>query len=206
MRIRLENICVTFRRNNTDVNVLDGFSLEVLPGEFVALAGRSGSGKSTAIAVGYGLLTPCSGEVTWGDTPFAALTKKKRQEIRRSSIGYASQDALVFEDLCVLSNVVVGGGSEERAEALLDRLDLAHLCNMRAGKLSGGERQRVTVARALAKSPSLILMDEPTSSLDAKAASHVVALLREAADEGAAVLVATHDDLIKEAASRVVSL
>ncbi len=97
-------------------------------------------------------------------------------------------------------------GQSAAGERLLERLGLGEFEKMRGGKISGGERQRVAVARALAKDPSLVLMDEPTSSLDSHAAEFVIALLREAAERGAAVLVATHDVLVKEAADRVIEL
>lgn len=206
MTLELEGIDVAFERAGARVQILDEFSLAVDAGEFVALAGRSGSGKSTAVSVAYGRRVPDLGTVRWGDLELDGSEEKVIQRIRRESIGYASQDALVFDDLTVRANVRVGGGSAERCSELLERLGLGEFEKMRGGKISGGERQRVAVARALAKDPSLVLMDEPTSSLDSHAAELVIALLREAAERGAAVLVATHDVLVKEAADRVIEL
>lgn len=204
--LSLEGIDVAFRRAGAPIQILDSFSIDVADGEFVVLAGRSGSGKSTAIAVGYGRRTPDAGEVRWGDTVLAGHGEKELQRIRRESIGYAAQDSLVFDDLTVAANIGVGGGSKERCAELLEGVGLADFEKMRAGRISGGERQRVAVARALAKDPALVLMDEPTSSLDKIAAGLVVDQLRAAADRGAAVLVATHDPLVKDAADRVIEL
>lgn len=190
--------------------MLSSFSLTVPDGHVVALAGRSGSGKSTVISVAYGRLHPDEGAVRWGDTDLAELRERDRQKIRREGIGFAGQDSLIFEDLSTKGNILTGArGSEsgsEAAEALIEDLGLVDMQRTCAGLLSGGERQRVAVARALLKQPELVLMDEPTSSLDADAAERVIRVLREAADRGAAVLVATHDDLVREAADSVVWL
>lgn len=206
MIVSLDNIDVTFRRAGADIRILNSFSLEVDDGEIVALAGRSGSGKSTAIAVAYGQRKPDRGVARWGDVELAETGEKELQKIRKESIGFAAQDALVFDDLSVSANVRVGGGTGERCSELLESLGLADFRAMKAGRISGGERQRVAVARALAKDPSLVLMDEPTASLDAAAAALVTEQLRHAAGRGAAVLVATHDVVLKDAADRVIEL
>lgn len=206
MQLSLTGIDVAFRRGRERVQILDEFSLEVAEGEFAVLAGRSGSGKSTAVNVAYGRRIPDLGEVFWGDLDIAEKSDKELQRIRRDRIGFASQDALVFDDLTVRANVRVGGGAKDRCSTLLDALGLAEFGSMTGARISGGERQRVAVARALAKDPSLVLMDEPTSSLDQDAAGRVVDLLRAAAERGAAVLVATHDSLVKDAADRVIEL
>lgn len=206
MFLSLHGIDVAFTRAGMPIQILSDFSLEVADGEFVALAGRSGSGKSTAIAVAYGRRSPDAGAVRWGEVEIGDRSEKERQIIRRSSIGYAAQDSLVFDDLTVTANVLVGGGSAERCEELLEGVGLADFGGMRGGRISGGERQRAAVARALAKDPTLVLMDEPTSSLDSDAAARVIAQLRAAAERGASVLVATHDVLVKDAADRVIEL
>lgn len=206
MRLALEAIDVAFARGGARIQILDEFFLTVDDGEVVALAGRSGSGKSTAVAVAYGRRVPDLGAVHWGETEIGDKSEKELQIIRRDSIGFASQDALVFDDLSVTENVRVGGGGANRCADLLEGVGLAEFGKMTGRRISGGERQRVAVARALAKDPLLVLMDEPTSSLDREAAGLVIAQVREAADRGAAVLVATHDGLVKDAADRVVEL
>lgn len=206
MILSLDGIDVTFSRAGSPIHILDDFSLHVADGELVALAGRSGSGKSTAITVAFGRRIPDVGTVHWGDLDIAGKSEKELQKIRKEKIGFASQDALVFDDLSVIANVKVGGGTSERCLELLDGVGLSDFENMRGGRISGGERQRVGVARALAKDPSMVLMDEPTSSLDKAASALVIAQLRAAADQGAAVLVATHDDMVKDEADRVIQL
>lgn len=206
MEISLDNISLSYGSASSSTRVLENFFLDVHPGQFVALAGRSGSGKSSAIGIAFGYITPDSGRVLWGDEDISTLKEKDRQKIRRTSIGYANQDALVFEDQSVRANVLTGGGTLQAAEKYIELLGLNDLSSKKAGKLSGGERQRVTVARALAKEPDVVLMDEPTSSLDSEAAQRVTQALRQAAERGAAVLIATHDDIVRGAANSVVWL
>ena len=132
----------------------------------------------------------------WGDQELAGLSEKQRQQVRRECFGYAGQDALVLEEETLETNVRLAGAPQDAACRYLDELGLGKLTGTRARTLSGGERQRVTVARALAKQPVVALLDEPTASLDTEAAHLVRDMLRASAEQGVAVVVASHDEVI----------
>ncbi|RRD04194.1 ATP-binding cassette domain-containing protein [Arachnia propionica] len=192
--------------NGVERTIFHDLDVTVTPGDLLALAGRSGSGKTSLLRVLYGMQEPSAGTVWWGEQTLAALREKQRQQLRRECFGYASQDALVLEEETLETNVRLGGASREAARRYLDELGLGKLTRTRARTLSGGERQRVAVARALAKQPVVALLDEPTASLDAEAAHLVRDMLRTSAEQGVAVVVASHDEVILEAADQVVQL
>ncbi|MDO5067526.1 MAG: ATP-binding cassette domain-containing protein [Propionibacteriaceae bacterium] len=186
--------------------VLSEVSEQVHRGEFLALAGRSGSGKTSLLRVLHGMQEPSAGTVWWGGQALADLSEKQRQQVRRECFGYASQDSLVLEEETLETNIRLAGASREDARKYLHDLGLGDLISLRARTLSGGERQRVAVARALAKQPVVALLDEPTASLDAEAAHRVRDMLRASAEQGVAVVVASHDEVILNAADKVVQL
>lgn len=186
--------------------VLSGVSATVRAGEVMALAGRSGSGKTSLLRVLYGMQEPSSGTVWWGEHELARISEKQRQVLRRECFGYASQDALVLEEETLETNVRLAGAAPDTARRYLDELGLGELAATLARTLSGGERQRVAVVRALAKQPMVALLDEPTASLDASAANQVRDMLRASAEQGVAVLVASHDEVILDVADQVVQL
>lgn len=186
-------------------------SLSVRGGECVALVGPSGSGKSTLIACVAGLRMATAGQVLVEGLSLAEMTASERSSMRRSRMGMVFQDADLLDELDVQSNValrlVFDGVRRPRAlraaEDLLRQLGLGDLSRAAVGSLSGGEAQRVAVARALIGSPSVVVADEPTASLDAANAEAVTALLIEAARAGAAVLLATHDPAVAGMCDRV---
>lgn len=186
--------------------VLSGVTYNARNGKVISLAGRSGSGKTSLLRVLYGMQEPSAGTVWWGDQELAGLSEKQRQQVRRECFGYAGQDALVLEEETLETNVRLAGASQDAARRYLDELGLGKLTGTRARTLSGGERQRVTVARALAKQPVVALLDEPTASLDTEAAHLVRDMLRASAEQGVAVVVASHDEVILNAADEVVQL
>jgi putative ABC transport system ATP-binding protein len=184
-------------------------SLRVGPGEIVALRGRSGSGKSTALHVAMGLRPPTEGRVLWQDADLYSLDDNGRAQIRRDQFGIVLQDGGLLYGLTALENVLTPvlrrrARPEDlgRAEAALDSVGLADRASHTPARLSGGECQRVALARALFTQPAILVVDEPTASLDRASADTVIDLLVKAADNGRAVLVASHDPAVIDAANR----
>lgn len=205
--VRLEGVSKHFGEGETRVNALQAVSLEVFPGQVVALLGPSGSGKTTLLNVIGCILDPSAGKVALdGDVVFNG--KWLRSDLRRlrlDKIGFIFQfhNLLPFLDATDNVAVVLQLAGYERAEALaravqlLDYLEVGHRRAAFPAKLSGGEAQRVAIARALANKPRIILADEPTAALDSKRAGIVMDLLRKLAiEQNAAIIAVTHDDKI----------
>jgi putative ABC transport system ATP-binding protein len=196
--------------------ILKSIDLEIRCGEVVVIRGSSGSGKTTLLAVLGGMLLPTSGEVWIDGVAISRLRDHHRADLRRKKIGYLFQDFALLEKGTVLENVLLplvpngGAGTkgEERARQALDRLGMGGLISVRAEALSGGERQRVALARALIHDPTVILLDEPTAHLDSERAKTIVADLRRLADNGSALLIASHDPRVCDAPgiTRIVEL
>ncbi|HET8945075.1 MAG TPA: ATP-binding cassette domain-containing protein, partial [Dehalococcoidia bacterium] len=175
----------------------------------------SGSGKTTLLTMVGGLLRPTSGSVRIGGIEIGGLDESHLTAVRRGTVGFVFQSFNLWESLSVRENVELalniggknGGRARAEAAALLVSLGLGHRLNFRSRDLSGGEKQRVSIARALANGPRLLLADEPTANLDSKHGHDVMQLLRRIADEGdRAVLVVSHDERIREVADRVLWL
>lgn len=200
------------RHGFAGTDVLHGVSLEVWPGEVVAVTGPSGSGKSTLLHLLGGLDVPQAGEVWWADERADTLDTQIRAQRRAGRVGLVFQHHYLLEDLSVLDNVLIpcrlaGQDHPGRAQELLARVGLQGKEASLPGVLSGGERQRVAVARALAARPAVVLADEPTGSLDRANAETVAALLVSLArEEGAGVLLVTHDDRLAAHADRTLHL
>lgn len=183
-------------------------------GEVVAVMGPSGSGKSTLLHCLGGLLRPDEGAVLVDDTDLSSLQEPKLTVFRRRNIGYVFQWHGLLPDLTATENVAIAAWANgtrkreamHRAQHLLDGLGLGAVSAAHAQNLSGGEAQRVAVARALVNEPAVLLADEPTASLDREAKVVVVDALRSAARSGCAVVLATHDVEVAQAADRVVQV
>jgi ABC-type lipoprotein export system ATPase subunit len=199
----IEAIAVTrrFRDGETEQVAVDAVSLSVGRRALVALAGPSGSGKSTLLGLLGGVLTPTEGDVKIAGESIVAMRDHHRTAHRRAHVGIVLQGLALVPAMSVLENVLLplvprGGARRddvERARALLARLSLSGKERKRAFALSGGERQRAAIARALITRPSALLLDEPTAHLDAENAERVLEVLTELAEEGHAILLATHD-------------
>jgi lipoprotein-releasing system ATP-binding protein len=195
------------------IEVLRGVDLSVAEGEIVALLGPSGSGKSTLLqAVGL-LEGGFAGSIAIAGEEAARLDDDGRTRLRREAIGFVYQFHHLLPDFTALENVVlpqlIRGGADgtERATALLGRLGLAERLDHKPAQLSGGEQQRVAVARALANAPALVLADEPTGNLDEGTADRVLdEFVRLVREEGAAALIATHNERLARRMDRVVRL
>jgi putative ABC transport system ATP-binding protein len=194
------------------VDALVDVSLAIEKGELVVLLGRSGAGKSTLLSLMGGLDRPDSGSIRIGGLDVGALRGGELDRFRQRTIGWAFQTAGLLPLLTALENVwlpltLLGKGekeSAERAGELLRAVGLESRAHHRAYELSGGEQHRVALARALAKSPLLLLADEPTAQLDSETAREITTLIRKATESGTAVLFATHDRAVTEFADRVV--
>lgn len=195
--------------------VLNGISMQVDPGETVALLGPSGSGKSTLLYCLAGILVPTEGRVTFDGRALSEVGDKQRTLIRRRSFGFVLQFGRLMADLTAAENVsfplrLLGtrrGPAEEAARAALETVGLGDKADRRAATLSGGEQQRAAVARALIHEPSVVFADEPTGALDSSNGAVVMdALLAMARVRGASVVLVTHDEAVAAAADRQVRL
>jgi putative ABC transport system ATP-binding protein len=200
-----------FRTGDEEVRALRGVSVRVDPGEFVAVAGPSGSGKSTLLACIAGLDEPAGGTVRIGGERMSNRPESERSQIRARSLGVLLQSGNLLGHLDVAGNVLLAqriarASNRVRPQELLERLGLAARRHALPDQLSGGETARAGLAVALAAGPVAILADEPTGELDSEAEAHVLALLRERTDEGAAVLVVTHSATVMAEADRTVHL
>lgn len=204
-----------FRTGGGVVRALRGVDLRVLPGELVALCGRSGAGKTTLINILLGLDDPTHGDVLLAGKRLTPLGEAQRAHLRRETVGILFQNAHLFPLFTAQENVevmlrlgeVAASERRQRACAALERVGLGPRAHHRGLELSGGEQQRVALARALVHRPRFLTADEPTGNLDTQTAREMAALLRTVAhEEGAGVLVATHDAIIVSAADRVVAI
>ena len=200
--LRLEDVAKTFRQGGEALRILDRVSLQVAPGELVALVGPSGAGKSTLLHIGGLLEHPDGGEVEIGGRAASKLDDDARTALRRNAIGFVYQYHHLLPEFSALENVVVpqmiAGRSKaaatQRASELLDMVGLTSRATHRPARLSGGEQQRVAIARGLANAPAMLFADEPTGNLDPHTAETVFDLLVELVrDAGLAVLIATHN-------------
>jgi len=199
--------------DGTEVRVLDGLSLEVEQGDFVAVVGPSGSGKSTLLHLLGGLDVHYQGDVEVAGVRLAGLKDKELARFRNQHVGFVFQSFHLIPNLSAVENVLMpshfGAANLEarkRAESLLDRVGLLAKKDRSPVRLSGGERQRVAIARALFTGPKLLLCDEPTGNLDAATGAGVISLFEELHREGLTLLAVTHEDRMSTAARRVLRL
>jgi len=211
MLLEIRNASKAYVGKSGSVQALDNLSLELGKGDFVAVQGESGCGKTTLLLTAGGLQAPDRGEILIGGQEPYALSPGRRAELRAQQLGFVFQQFHLVPYLSVLENVLTAAMATHGAEAgpraceLLDRLGLAHRAAHVPGQLSTGERQRTALARALFNRPKVILADEPTGNLDRANAVVVLEQLREFARAGAVLLV-THDEHALEYAQRVVRM
>ncbi|AEE44244.1 ABC transporter ATP-binding protein [Cellulomonas fimi] len=199
MTVRLEQVTVTYPTPQGGVDACRDVDLTTEPGKVVALVGPSGSGKTTVLSVLALLQRPTSGHVWFGGRDLARTSERERGRVGRQEVGMVFQRGVLVEHLTAVENVALPLLADRRRTArstatrLLADMGLAEHQDKLPGALSGGEAQRVAVCRAVVRRPSLVVADEPTSSLDEDSAGHVRAALRGLAEAGASVVVATHD-------------
>ena len=198
----------------SEVRALDGVSLQIDKGEFVAIVGQSGSGKSTMMNVLGCLDIPTYGEYHLDGTDIGSLSDKQLARIRNREIGFIFQGYNLIQELDALENVtlplIYRGVSvfdrEDMAMEALAKVGMDDRAHHRPSEMSGGQQQRVAIARAIATSPPIIMADEPTGALDSKTGKHVLEILRDLYRGGTTILLITHDDSIAATARRVVRL
>lgn len=203
-----------YTMGTTEVKALDGVSISVNEGEFVAIQGTSGSGKSTLLNMIGGLDHPSSGEVLFDSKPLGPLSKKEMARYRRFSVGMIFQNFNLIPTMSAAENVRLAlafGGlrgleRQRRAAELLERVGLADRLDHRPSELSGGEQQRVAIARALANNPKVLLADEPTGNLDSTRAHELLGLLQRMVEtDSLTILMVTHDrELAGSFANRII--
>jgi macrolide transport system ATP-binding/permease protein len=212
--LRTDNARRVFRSGDVEVVALDGVSIEIAPGEFVAITGPSGGGKSTLLALLGGLDRPTSGTIYAAGAPLDQLSQQALDDYRLQRVGTIFQTFNLVPSLSALDNVALpmalaGVPMKERrarARLLLELVGLGHRAGFRPPRLAGGEQQRVAVARALANRPGLVLADEPTGNLDTSRGLAVMNLLEDLNRRGATVVLVTHDPELARRAQRAIHL
>ena len=212
--IEFKNLFKIYLMGDTEVRAVDDISMQIMRGEFVAIVGQSGSGKSTCMNIIGCLDIPTSGTYLLDGQDVSDMDDDELAEVRNKMIGFIFQQYNLLPKLSVLGNVelsmvyagVSKGERKERAMQALIRVGLEDKVNNLPSQLSGGQQQRVSIARALAGNPSVILADEPTGALDSKTGKEVLALLHKLHSEGNTVVLITHDNSIAAQAQRIVRL
>ncbi len=212
--IEFDDVCKFYEMGDTTVRAVDHVSMRINEGEFVAIVGQSGSGKSTCMNIIGCLDVPTSGSYILGGRDVGSLDRDELAEIRNEMLGFIFQQYNLLPKLTVLENVELpltysGLSRSERrvrAKAALERVGLSDKLTSRPNQLSGGQQQRVSIARALVGEPAVILADEPTGALDSKTGREVIALMQKLHAEGNTVVLITHDNSIATQAERIIRL
>ena len=212
--LKIENLSKVFRTEEVETVALDGVSLSVNEGEFVAIMGPSGCGKSTLLNI-MGLLdNPTSGSYLLDGDEVGSLKESQRTSARKGKIGFVFQSFNLIDELNVEENVelplkylrVPQKERKQRTTEILRRLELSHRAKHYPQQLSGGQQQRVAIARAVIMNPKLILADEPTGNLDSKNGLEVMQLLTQLNTEGTTVVMVTHSQRDASYADRIINL
>lgn len=202
--LQLNNISKSYQDGEQQNNILKNVSLEVKPGEFVAIIGPSGSGKSTFLSISGALLSPTDGSVVVGGQKLLKKQNKKLVKIRREKIGFIFQSHHLLPYLTAKEQLTFvidmnkkKGKTNMDADEMLEDLGLSGCANKYPAKMSGGEKQRVAIARAFMNDPDVILADEPTASLDGIRGRQVVELIKkEVKKHNKAAIMVTHDERV----------
>ena len=213
MVVEAKDVTKVYQMGKVEVRALDGVSLTIKQGEFVAIMGPSGSGKSTLLNLIGCLDRPTTGELRIAGTDISKLSDKKLAHIRGKQIGFVFQTFNLIPRISAFQNVLLPmsfvntfAPSErvKRAQQILDNVGLSQRMKHFPNELSGGERQRVAVARALANNPSMILADEPTGNLDTKTGRSILELFKSLNQQGRTIVLVTHDPNVAANADRIV--
>ena len=212
--VEYRNVIKTFGAGVTEIRALDGVSLTVMPGEFVAIMGPSGCGKSTLLHLGGGLELPTAGNVLFEGADMSTLNPAELAEIRRRRLGYVFQSLNLIPSLTALENVMLPleldgiGTSAARTEArqALERVGIVQQLDRYPDGFSGGQQQRIAIARAVVGDRRVLFADEPTGALDTLTSDQVVEVLATLARTGTAVVMVTHEPRFASWADRVVFL
>jgi putative ABC transport system ATP-binding protein len=212
--LKIKNLQKSFRTEEIETVALNGVSLEVNQGEFVAVMGPSGCGKSTLLNI-LGLLdNPTAGEYFLLGQEVGRLKEKDRTQFRKGNIGFVFQSFNLIDELNVFENVelpliylkIKSAKRKEMVSEMLKRMNISHRAGHFPQQLSGGQQQRVAIARAVVANPKLILADEPTGNLDSKNGAEVMNLLTDLNKEGSTVIMVTHSQHDAAYSHRIVNL
>jgi len=211
--LRLESVRKVYGSGDAEVRALDGVSLSIEEGDFVAVMGPSGSGKSTLMHIVGCLDVPTSGRYRFAGEDVSRMGEHDLAAVRNRRIGFVFQQFQLLSSMTAWRNVELpllyrGGVRDRRALALraLDQVGLSDRVEHRPNQLSGGQQQRVAIARALVTNPDLILADEPTGNLDSASSREVLALLRDVNAAGRTIVLITHDANVAATARRVLEM
>lgn len=197
---------ISVTKRYKDITPLEDFSMEIAAGETAILSGRSGSGKTTILALAAALTRPTSGSIEVNGKQTAKLPEEFASLFRRESVGIIFQNYNLMPNLSTLDNIslpllptkIPYRLQREHAFELMEKLGIEDKAKTAAGRLSGGEQQRVAIARALINNPPVVLADEPTSNLDAKLTDKLLGIFAGMKAEGRTLLIATHDKAVTE--------
>lgn len=212
--IKVKNLMKIYNPGENEVRALNDVSLQIKKGEFVAIIGQSGSGKSTFMNMLGCLDVPTSGSYFLNGKDVAGLSDDELSDIRNQEIGFIFQGFNLIPNLTALENVelpliyrnVPAAKRHELSVASLKKVGLEHRMDHKPSEMSGGQQQRVAIARALAAAPPVILADEPTGNLDSASSKEIMQILRELYEEGRTVILITHDNKIAASAKRVIRI
>lgn len=212
--INLQNVYKIYKTGETEVHALDGVTLAISRGEFVAIVGASGSGKTTCMNIIGCLDVPTSGSYHLAGEDVLAMDDNAKAKLRNKTLGFIFQQYNLIPKLNLCENVELAmlyagmpaGERHKRSLQLLEKVGLADKANNVPNQLSGGQQQRVAIARALAGEPAVILADEPTGALDSQTGREVLSFLQQLNQEGRTIVLITHDNSIARQAQRIVRL
>ena len=208
--ISFNHISKTYQVGDQEVKALDDVSFSIEKGKFTVILGPSGSGKSTLLNLLRGMDRATEGSFIFDNKEITSLNDKELSIYRQDIVGFVFQFYNLIPSLTALENINIAAqltGNVEESEIFLDKVGLSHRKNNFPNQLSGGEMQRVSIARALAKKPKLLLCDEPTGALDSKTGQKIIELLQEASkDKDVAVVMVTHNAEFKKFADKVIYL
>lgn len=211
--ITLRNVTKTVRSGTEDLTILSDVSLEIPDGQFVALTGASGSGKSTLLGLLAGLDAPSSGSINVDGDEITTMSEDGLAELRSEKIGFIFQSFHLIPSLTAAENVLIpmeirgARDARQRAEKLLEEVDLTNRGHHYPSELSGGEQQRIAIARAFSNQPKILLADEPTGNLDSKNGQHIFELMTDLHKQNNVTLVlVTHDTALAARAQRQIIL
>jgi len=207
----LENISKTYGKEDLTVKALDGINLEIFKGDYLAVMGASGSGKSTAMNIIGCLDRPSEGIYKLNGIPVENLSDDDLAEIRNQKLGFVFQQFHLLSDATALENVtlpMIYAGIEpeqrlERGKNALKKVGLSERMNNRPNQLSGGQQQRVAIARAIINNPAILLADEPTGALDSKTTEDVLDLFDKLHESGITIVLVTHEDEVSNRAKKI---
>jgi putative ABC transport system ATP-binding protein len=213
--LEANNVTREYPMGSEEVHALNGVTVAIEPGEFVAILGTSGSGKSTLLNLFGGLDRPTSGDIRFNGQSLAPLSSREMSRYRLRSIGMIFQSFNLIPTMTARQNVALAlafagmkqSERQQRSQELLERVGLGARVDHRPSELSGGEQQRVSIARALANDPQVLLADEPTGNLDSARATELLELLKTMQRDGKTIVMVTHDqELAGKFADRIIKL